>query len=43
MAERERQGGDAEIGTCHVCGARFQTQEELLTHLDEAHSDDLLE
>lgn len=43
MAERERQAGDGEIGTCHVCGARFELQEDLIKHVDEAHSDDLLE
>lgn len=37
MSERENQQGDPEIGTCHICGRAFPTQEELLRHLDEAH------
>jgi hypothetical protein len=27
---------DGEIGTCHVCGATFATQEELTKHLIDA-------
>jgi hypothetical protein len=30
------QHGDGEIGTCHVCGATFATQEELSKHLIDA-------
>lgn len=29
---------DAEIGTCHVCGDTFATQEELSKHLIDAHN-----
>jgi hypothetical protein len=42
MSERENQRGDGEVGVCHVCGARFDTQQELSDHLMEAHADDLL-
>jgi C2H2 type zinc finger protein len=33
MSEREEQSGDKEIGTCHICGRTFSTQEELSKHL----------
>jgi hypothetical protein len=33
VSERATQRGDGEIGTCHVCGATFATQEELSKHL----------
>lgn len=36
MSERTTQRGDGEIGTCHVCGATFATQEELSKHLIDA-------
>jgi hypothetical protein len=42
MSERENQQGDGEVGVCHVCGARFGTQEELSDHLMQTHDDDLL-
>ena len=37
MSERATQKGDAEVGTCHVCGTTFATQEELSKHLIDAH------
>lgn len=37
MSERETQGGDPEVGVCHVCGETFPTQEELSKHLIETH------
>jgi hypothetical protein len=37
MSERERQRGDGEVGTCHVCGRTFSTQEDLSKHLMEEH------
>jgi hypothetical protein len=36
VSERTTQRGDGEIGTCHVCGATFATQEELSKHLIDA-------
>jgi hypothetical protein len=36
VSERTTQRGDGEIGTCHVCGATFGTQEELSKHLIDA-------
>jgi hypothetical protein len=39
MSEREHQGGDGEIGLCHVCGKVFATQERLSQHLLEEHAD----
>jgi hypothetical protein len=33
---------DEEIAICHVCGERFSAQQELLTHLQETHPNDLL-
>lgn len=41
MSEVERQGGDPEVGTCHVCGRTFASQEELSKHLLHAHDGDL--
>jgi hypothetical protein len=41
MSEVERQGGDPEVGTCHVCGRTFATQAELSEHLLDAHDDEL--
>lgn len=40
MSERETQTGDAEAGTCHVCGLTFSSQEELSKHLMEEHGDE---
>lgn len=37
MTERDEQGGDEEIATCHMCGETFPTREELSKHLMEAH------
>jgi hypothetical protein len=37
VSERATQKGDAEVGTCHVCGTAFATQEELSKHLIDAH------
>lgn len=37
MSERATQKDDAEVGTCHVCGTTFATQEELSKHLIDAH------
>lgn len=37
MSERETQGGDPEVGVCHVCGRTFATQEELSKHLMDEH------
>jgi hypothetical protein len=42
MSERATQRGDGEVGACHVCGERFDTQEALADHLMQAHGDDLL-
>ena len=37
MSEHETQLAEVEIGRCHVCAQLFQTQEDLLRHLKEAH------
>jgi hypothetical protein len=37
MSEHETQRAEVEIGRCHVCAQLFQTQEDLLRHLKEAH------
>ena len=42
MSEVEDQRGDGEIGTCHVCGRAFPTQEELSQHLMDDHEGELL-
>jgi hypothetical protein len=42
MAERETHPEDEEIGVCHVCGERFESQELLLAHLAHMHPDDVL-
>lgn len=39
MSEVEQQGGDPEVGTCHVCGQTFNSQAELSKHLLEAHDE----
>jgi hypothetical protein len=36
------QSGDAETAVCHVCEAQFETQADLLRHLQAEHPDDLL-
>ena len=40
MSEREMQQGDGELGECHVCGKRLDTQEALLEHLRDEHPGD---
>jgi hypothetical protein len=42
MSEVDVQRGDGEVGVCHVCGERFDTQKALAEHLMKAHEDDLL-
>ena len=42
LNEREMQSGEGETAICHVCDQRFQTQGELLKHLEETHPNDLL-
>ena len=42
VSERENQRGDGEIGTCHVCGRIFSTQEELSKHLMDDHDGEIL-
>ena len=42
MTERDEQRGDGEIGTCHVCGRTFPTQEELSKHLMDDHEGEIL-
>jgi hypothetical protein len=37
MSERDQQGGDHEMGTCHMCGQTFNSQEELSKHMMDAH------
>jgi hypothetical protein len=41
MSEADTQQGDGEVGVCHVCGERFETQEALASHLMRAHADDV--
>lgn len=38
MSEMEAQSGDKEIGTCHICGRTFFSQEELSKHLMDEHA-----
>ena len=38
MSEMEAQSGDKEIGTCHICGQTFSSQEELSKHLMDEHA-----
>lgn len=40
MSEMETQSGDEEIGSCHMCGRTFSTQEELSKHLMDEHGDE---
>lgn len=40
MSEVDQQGGDPELGTCHVCGETFPSQAELSKHLLEAHEEE---
>jgi hypothetical protein len=42
VSEVEDQRGDGEIGTCHVCGRTFPTQEELSKHPMDDHDGELL-
>ena len=42
MNERGTQSGDGETAVCHVCEATFETQADLLAHLQSEHPDDLL-
>ena len=42
MTETDEQGGDPEIGVCHVCGKTFDTQLALSKHLMDEHEDDEL-
>jgi hypothetical protein len=42
VSEVEDQRGDGEIGTCHVCGRTFPTQEALSQHLMDDHEGELL-
>jgi hypothetical protein len=42
MTEREEQQGDPEVGVCHVCGEKFDTQLALSKHLMDVHDEDLL-
>ena len=39
MLEQEFQGGDSEVGVCHVSGKTFATHELLSQHLLEEHAD----
>jgi hypothetical protein len=43
MTERNEQGGDPEIGVCHVCGQEFGTQLALSKHLTDVHEEDVLD
>jgi hypothetical protein len=42
MTERDEQGGDHEVGVCHVCGQAFDAQLALSKHLMDAHDEDVL-
>jgi hypothetical protein len=37
VSEHESQLAEVEIGRCHICALLFGTEEDLLTHLKEAH------
>jgi hypothetical protein len=39
VSEGEAQGGDGELGRCHICGATFSTQEKLSQHLMDEHDE----
>jgi len=39
MSERQMQGGDEELGKCHICERTFPTQEELSKHLMDDHEE----
>ncbi len=43
MTERDEQRGDQEVGVCHVCGEKFDTQLALSKHLMDVHEDDVLD
>jgi len=36
------QSGDAETAVCHICDETFDTQADLLKHLQTEHPDDVL-
>ena len=38
--KRETQGGDGELGRCHICDETFSTQEELSRHLMDEHAEE---
>lgn len=42
MTERTEQGGDPEVGVCHVCGQEFPTQVALSKHLMDDHDEEIL-
>jgi hypothetical protein len=42
MTQRDEEGGDPEVGVCHVCGKEFPTQLALSQHVMDEHKDDLL-
>ena len=42
MTEVDEQRGDSEVGTCHLCGSEFSSQEELSKHLMDVHEQDVL-
>jgi hypothetical protein len=37
VSEHESQLAEVEIGRCHICALLLGTEEDLLTHLKEAH------
>ena len=43
MTEQDEQGGDPEVGVCHVCGQEFESQLALSQHLMDVHEDDVLD
>lgn len=43
MTEQDEQGGDPEVGVCHVCGQKFESQLALSQHLMDVHEDDMLD
>jgi hypothetical protein len=42
MTERTEQRGDHEVGTCHICGVTFPTQQQLAGHLMDDHDGEIL-